>query len=117
MNKVCLSGRLTKDVELRNTGKRDIVTFTVAVQREFKNQIGKYDSDFIQCKAFGNTAKFISDYFNKGDGIEITGSINTSSYTNDKGENIYSTAVIVDSVHFTISNKKEEKEPINELPF
>lgn len=117
MNKVCLSGRLTKDVELRNTSKRDVVTFTVAVQREYKNQIGKYDSDFIQCKAFGNTAKFISEYFKKGDGIEITGNINTSSFTNDKGEKIYTTAVVVDSVHFTLSNKKEEKQEEDEFPF
>ena len=121
MNKVMVTGRICNDLVLRNTGKKDAIMFTVASQRDFKNQDGKYDSDFIQCKAFGNTAKFISDYFNKGDGIEIVGSINTNSYTNEQGEKVYTTAVLVDNVSFTIANKKEENkpnnEPDNELPF
>ena len=64
MNKIVLVGRLTKDPELRSTTAGfSTASFTVAVNRNFKNKDGNYDADFLPCVAFRNTATFVSRYF------------------------------------------------------
>ena len=80
MNKIILSGRIANDLVLRNTGKTDAILFNLAVQRNYKANDGNYESDFISCKAFGNTANFIHNYFKKGDAIELEGRLETSTY-------------------------------------
>lgn len=103
MNKVMLSGRMTRDVEANYTnGDKPTCNcrFSVAVTRRFKNSEGKYDADFINCVAFGPTAEFISKYFKKADGIELSGRIVTGSYINKDGVKIYTTEVAVDEVGF-----------------
>ena len=66
MNKVIITGNLTKDPEKRTTHQGTSVTsFTVAVQRRFKNQDGNYDADFINCVAWRGTADFVTQYFGK----------------------------------------------------
>lgn len=100
MNKCILSGRLTKDPEIRYTDSgMSITSLTVAVDRKFKTSDG-VTADFIGCKAFGKTAEFIEKYFHKGDGIEIEGRIQTGSYTNKDGVKVYTTDVMVDGVEF-----------------
>lgn len=115
MNKVILTGRVVKDIELKNNGGKDYIFFSIAVQRTTKDNEGHYESDFINCKAFGNTAKFISQYFNKGDGIELEGRITTSSYEKN-GNKQYSTDILVNNVEFP-KGKKQEQDVTNELPF
>jgi single-strand DNA-binding protein len=112
MNKVILSGRISNDIVFRNTGKTDGVLFSIAVQRNFKNPEGKYDCDFVNCKAFGNTADFINNYFKKGDAIELEGRLDVSMYEKD-GKNVYSTSVLVNSVEFAKGNKKDENQAEN----
>ena len=106
MNKVSLVGRLTHDPELRYTqGSNSNVnaSFSVAVNRRFKNSDGNYDADFIRCVAFGKTAEFIGNYFNRGSAIGITGHIQTGSYTNKDGQKIYTTDVVVEDAEFVES--------------
>lgn len=76
INNVVLTGRLTKDVELKyyNSGK-SVCYFTIAVNRNYKNANGEYDADFINCKAYRNTAEYLSKYGNKGDLVGVVGSI------------------------------------------
>ena len=70
MNKAIFTGNLTKDPEKRTTQHGTSVTsFTVAVQRRFKNQNGNYDADFINCVAWRGTADFVAQYFSKGSRI------------------------------------------------
>ena len=121
MNILIISGRTTKDIELKTTQNgRNIATFTVAVKREFKNSDGIYESDFIICTAYGKTADNISRFVHKGDYVEITGSIKINSYEKD-GKKQYN--VIVDKFNKVIKNKKDsssdEFEMIDddELPF
>ena len=71
----------------------------VAVDRKFKKD-GQPTADFINCKAFGKTAEFIEKYFDKGNRIGLTGSIQTGSYKNKDGATVYTTDVIVDNVEF-----------------
>lgn len=106
MNKVMLVGRLTRDPEVRySTGENATETarFSVAVNRRFKNVEGNYDTDFINCVAFGKTAEFIEKYFRKGMAIGLTGRIQTGSYTNKDGQKVYTTDVVVEETEFVES--------------
>lgn len=107
MNNVNLIGRIVKDAELRYTqGGTAVASFTMAVQRKFKNkQTNEYESDFIRCQAWGKTAELIADKFKKGDGIGITGHIQTGSYEKD-GQKVYTTDVVVESLYFLPAKTK-----------
>ena len=113
MNIAIIRGIITKDIELKKTTNGTAaINFYVAVKRDFKNANGEYESDFISCKAFGNTAEMISKYFHKGSGIIIEGHIQTGSFEGQDGKRVYTTDVMVNRVHFDRNNteKKEEKE-------
>lgn len=113
MNKVVLSGRLTRDVELRESeGGTKIVRFNVAVKRNFKNKEGEYDADFISCVAYRNSAEFVGKYFHKGDGIIVEGRIQTGSYEKE-GTKHYTTDVVVENVEFN-GKAKEGSEEVEE---
>lgn len=100
MNSVQLTGRLTRDPEVRYTdGGLSIARFTLAVNRRFKQENGP-SADFIQCKAFGKTAEFIEKYFSKGRKMDLNGRIQTGSYQNQDGATVYTTEVIVENVEF-----------------
>ena len=108
MNKVVLCGNLTAKPELRYTSNNiSVSTFTIAVQRDFKNPDGMYDVDFINCYAFRKTGELIAEYFDKGNKILVNGTIRISNYETDKGEKRQSTRVLVESFDFINSNKKE----------
>lgn len=110
MNKVCLTGRTTKDIELKyNQNNIAITGFTLAVTRKFKNQNGEYESDFINCIAYKSTAELLNKYVKKGDLLGIEGRIQTRNYEKD-GKRVYVTEVIVDSIDFLQSRKDESKQ-------
>lgn len=101
MNCVQLVGNLTKDPELKTTsGGHPFARFTVAVTRTRKGQDGKYQSDFITCVAWRQTAEFVAKYFRKGSKIGIIGSIETSTYDDASGNRHYRTEVKADNVEF-----------------
>lgn len=102
MNKVILIGRLTRDPEIR-TGNTTVASFSVAVNRRFKNKDGQYEADFPSIKAFGKTAEFVEKWFKKGSQIGIVGRIQTGSYTNRDGQKVYTTDVICEEVEFVES--------------
>ena len=104
MNKAILVGRLTRDPELRTTANGvSVCTFSVAVNRRFKNAEGNYDADFINCVAWRQQAEFLSKYFAKGRMVGVVGSIQTRSYDNKDGAKVYVTEVAADEIHFVDS--------------
>jgi single-strand DNA-binding protein len=106
INKVIIMGRITKDLEIRQSQSGTaVLRFTVAVDRPQKN--GEKSTDFISCIAFGQTAEFIGRYFGKGRMIAIEGNIKTGSYQNKNGETVYTTDVIVERTSFTGEPKNE----------
>ena len=112
MNKVQLVGRLTKDPELRTTGNGvSVCSFTIAVNRRFRNADGEYEADFINCVAWRQSAELLTKFFTKGRMIGIVGSIQTRNYEKD-GQKVYITEVSVEEVHFvdskTVSDDKSE---------
>ena len=103
MNKVQLVGRLTRDPELRTTGNGvSVCSFTVAVNRRFRNAQGEYEADFINCVAWRQSAEFLAKYFTKGRMVGLVGSIQTRNYEKD-GQRVYVTEVSVDEVEFVES--------------
>lgn len=107
MNKVILMGRLTKDIEMRQTPNGvSLARFSIAVTRRFKNSNGEYDVDFINCIAWRQTGEFIARYFQKGSMIAIVGSIQTRSWDGNDGKKQYATEVIVDEAYFTGSKSE-----------
>lgn len=108
MNKICLIGRLTRDIENRTTESGKVCgTFTLAVNRKFKNANGNYDADFINCVVWNN-AETLAKYTKKGDMLAVEGRLQNRSYESD-GIKKYITEVIVESFDF-IATKKETKE-------
>lgn len=113
MNKVIEIGRVTKEIELRQTTSgTSAIEFSIAVKRAFKNANGEYESDFFNCVAFSKTAETIIRFVKKGDMIGIEGRLQTRSYTNKEGRKINVTEIVVESFEFLQSKKQEE--PTNE---
>lgn len=100
VNQVVLVGRITRDLELKATSNgREVVSFSLAVNRNFKNANGEYDADFINCVAFGQQARFMDTYLGKGRLISVVGRLNTRNYENNVGQRVYVTEVIVEQVN------------------
>ena len=98
MNVVIISGRITKDVEVRYTPSQMAVTsFTLAVDRPVKKGEEK-QADFIRCTVFGKQAEMLEKWARKGKRIAIEGRIQTGSYQNKNGEKVYTTDVIANRV-------------------
>ena len=110
MNKVFIRGNLTRDVELRSTQNgKQIARFSVAVRRDMKNADGEYESDFLNCIAFGNQAEMINKYFHKGSGIIVLGHIQTGSYEKEDGTKVYTTDIVVENIEFDRKESKKEE--------
>ena len=109
LNKVILVGRLTAEPELKQTPSGvSVIRFTVAVNRRRTRNAeqSEQQADFITVTAWRQTAEFISKYFRKGSAICITGSIQTSSWTDQQGQKRYSTEVVVDDAMFVDSRNE-----------
>lgn len=116
MNKFIGLGRLTKDPELRSTQSGlKITSFTLAINRNFKNKEGNYDADFLNCQAFDKRAEFIEKYFKKGNMMAITARAQTRSYDDSDGKKRFVTEFIVEEVYFAGSNEKKNETSI-EVP-
>lgn len=105
MNKVIISGNITKDLELRSTenGKK-FLGFSIAVNEGTKE---KPITNFFNCNAWEQNAEFINKYFSKGRKILIEGTLRTSKYKNDEGKEITNTYILVNHSEFCDSKKEE----------
>lgn len=98
INNVVLVGRLTKDPDLRytNTGLA-VATFTLAVNRNFTNQSGNREADFINCVIWRKQAENLANFAKKGSLVGITGRIQTRNYDNQQGQKVFVTEVLVEN--------------------
>jgi len=112
MNKAILVGRLTKDPELKATASGvSVCSFSIAINRRFKNADGNYDADFINCVAWRQQAEFLARHFSKGRMVGVVGSIQTRNFDGKDGQKVYVTEVAVDEVHFVDSKPTGEQAP------
>lgn len=106
-NLAIIIGRTCATPELRTTPNgTSVCSFTVAVDRAFKNADGERVTDFINCVAYRNNAEFISKFFHKGSPIGLQGNIQTRSYTDKEGNKRTVTEIVVDKAFFTGSKEK-----------
>ncbi|MDO4634618.1 MAG: single-stranded DNA-binding protein [Streptococcus sp.] len=109
INNVVLVGRMTRDAELRYTPTNQAVaTFTLAVNRNFKNQSGEREADFINCVIWRQQAENLSNWAKKGALIGITGRIQTRNYENQQGQRVYVTEVIAENFQILESRATRE---------
>ena len=100
MNKVILSGRLTKDPEISSSASgTKFARFSIAVPRKYK-KTGEPDADFFNCSTFGKTAEFVEKYFKKGNKIEVSGRLENNSYTTKEGKKVNEDRVMVEEADF-----------------
>ena len=110
INNVSLTGRITKDLEKKETGKgTSVVNFSLAVDRRFKNSNGDREADFIGIQAWGMTADLLCKYCGKGSLVGIEGRIQTRNYENNQGQRVYVTEVVAENVTFLDSKKSSNQ--------
>lgn len=110
MNKVILMGRLVADPDVRYSQGENataIARYRIAIDRKYKRD-GEQTADFIGCVAFGKSGEFAEKYFHKGIKVVVTGRIQTGSYTNQEGQKVYTTDVVVEEQEFAESKAASE---------
>ena len=119
MNSTCLVGRLTNEVNLRYTPSNvAVATFTLAVNRTFKNENGDREADFINCVMWRQQAENLANWAKKGALIGITGRIQTRSYDNQQGQRVYVTEVVAETFQLLESKGQgnQQRQPQLEAP-
>lgn len=109
INNVVLVGRTTKDPELRYTPSNvAVATFSLAVNRTFKDANGERETDFINCVIWRQQAENLANWAKKGALIGITGRIQTRSYENQQGQRVYVTEVVAENFQMLESRAARE---------
>lgn len=111
LNKIILQGRLTKDPNENTRTTQNglsVIRFSIAVERNSKSkQSSEYETDFIDCTAWGATADFIRRYFSKGSSIIVEGDLRNNNYTDKQGVKHYANTVNVSTAYF-VGNKNAQ---------
>lgn len=109
INRVVLTGRLTRDPELRTTGSGiSVATFTLAVDRQYTNARGEREADFISCVIWRKSAQNFTKFTSKGSLVGIDGRVQTRTYDDKDGKKVYVTEVVVDDFSL-LDSKKDDK--------
>ncbi|NSO48121.1 single-stranded DNA-binding protein, partial [Enterococcus faecalis] len=114
INNVTLVGRLTKDCDLRYTSSGvAVAAFTLAVNRNFTNQNGEREADYIQCVIWRKPAETLANYTRKGTLVGLVGRLQTRNYENQQGQRIYVTEVVVESFQLLESKEVSQQRGVN----
>lgn len=109
INNVVLVGRMTRDAELKYTQSNiAVATFTLAVNRNFKNENGDREADFINVVIWRQQAENLANWAKKGALIGITGAIQTRNYENQQGQRVYVTEVIANNFQLLESRNSQQ---------
>ena len=112
INRAVLTGRLTRDPELKSTSSGiSVAVFTIAVSRQYTDANGNRGTDFISCVIWRKAAENFCNFTSKGSLVGIDGRIQTRSYDNKDGQRVYVTEVVVDS--FALLESKKDRENNN----
>ena len=119
LNRSVIMGRICNELEMRTTGTgTEVLSFTIASERDYKNKNGEKETDFIDVVAYKNTAIFVNTYFGKGRMIVVEGKLQTQNWEDKNGNKRKSVEVIAENVYFADSkpNKTEEAVEFEEIP-
>lgn len=125
MNCVQEIGRITADPEVKvSQSGKSILIFSLAVQRDYKNRSGEYDTDFFRCVAYQSSADYLGKYAKKGDMLAVSGSLRQNTYENREGKKVSSVEISVSSVQILNRKKSaptedglDEMQPLDDVPF
>lgn len=118
INRVVLIGRLTKDIDLRYTQSGTAVgSFTIAVNRQFTNQQGEREADFINATIWRKSAENLANFTHKGSLIGIEGRLQTRNYENQQGTRVYVTEVVVENFSLLESRGESSRSSNNDNNF
>lgn len=110
LNHIVIMGRLCADPELRRTNSGTPVTsFTLAVDRDFKNQNGEKEADFVPVIAWRNTAEFVSKYFTKGRMAVVDGRLQMRNWTDNNGNKRKTAEVVAENVYFGDTRRDDSR--------
>lgn len=119
INNVCLVGRLTRPVDLRYTQNGTAFgSFSLAIDRTYKNQAGEKETDFINCVIWRKSAVNLSNFTKKGSLLGVEGRLQTRNYENHEGKKVYITEVLVENFSLLESKAVTEgrqQEPIGNV--
>lgn len=114
LNKIVIMGRMTRDPELKRTPSGTAVTsFTLAVDRDFKNQSGEKETDFISVTVWRGTAEFVSKYFSKGSMAIVEGRLQIRNWLDKEGGKRKAAEIVADNVYFGDTKKSSGKSKNN----
>ena len=116
LNNVTISGRLTKEPELKFVSENQVplLSFNLAVERDFSEENSERKVDFIPVVAWNGLAKFISGYFGKGGALTVQGRLQSRSWEDQEGKKHYITEVVADKAYFSGDSKKREDGSVEE---
>ncbi|MGL4644978.1 MAG: single-stranded DNA-binding protein [Vagococcus fluvialis] len=116
INNVVLVGRLTRDPELRFTSNGSAVaSFNLAVNRNFTNQSGEREADFVNCVIWRKPAETLANYAKKGTLLGVVGRIQTRNYENQQGQKVYVTEVVCDNFQLLEWNNSSQSQSNNNV--
>lgn len=111
MNKVILTGNLTRDPELHETAAgKSVLKFDIAVNRGFKDADGNYITDFFNVSVWGDKGVNCGRYLFKGSKVGVVGRLQNRTYKDKEGNNRIVTEVVAEDVEF-LTPKKKDIEP------
>ena len=114
INKTVLTGRLTRDPELKYTANgAAVASFTLAVNRQFTNSQGEREADFINCVIWRKAAENFANFTKKGSLVGIDGRLQTRNYENKQGNRVYVTEVVADNFSLLESRKDNSNNNTN----
>lgn len=111
LNHITIMGRICNEIELRRTGSGvAVASFTLAVDRDFKEKGGEKETDFIECVAWRNTAEFVEKYFSKGRMAVVSGRLQIRPWTDKDGNKRKTAEVVADNVYFGDSKNTSDNQ-------
>ena len=117
LNKAIVMGRLTRDPELKYTQSQiPVVSFAVAVDRDFVRQGEQREADFFNVVAWRSTAEFVAKWFHKGSMIVVEGKLQTRKWQDKYEQKRTEVEIVADNVYFGDSKRSDDSGEYGRAP-
>lgn len=108
LNKIFIMGRMTRDPDIKQTNSgKTVALFALACERDFKNQSGEKETDFIDCVCYGQTAEFVKSYFSKGGMAVVVGRLQLRDWTDRDGNKRRQAEIVCENVYFGEAKRRD----------
>lgn len=116
LNKIIFQGRFCENPELKQTQSCvSVSSFTLAVDRDFKNQSGERETDFILVVAWKSVAEFIVNHFSRGDMAIVSGRLQSRRWEDREGNKRTAIEIVAENIYFCGPKKSQQEQNFNQL--